>query len=96
MEFILNHKLIKYLEDNSLHNDRLYGFRKNRSTGDLKTLLSETWNRSVHFLGENKVVALDISEAFDRAWYQGLISKIKSYAVFSTFIRWLVIAHLVL
>ena len=89
MEFILNHKLMKYLEDNSLLNDRQYGFRKNRSTGDLMALMTETWNRSVHFFGEIKVVALDISKAFDRVWHQGLISKLKSYGVGNTFIRWL-------
>ena len=42
MESILNHKLMKYLEENSLLNDRQYGFRKNRSTGDLMALLTET------------------------------------------------------
>ena len=42
MESILNHKLMKYLEDNSLLNDRQYGFRKNRSTGDLMALVTET------------------------------------------------------
>ena len=89
MESILNHKLMKYLEDNSLRNDRQYGFRKNRSNGDLMALLTETWNRSVHFFGESKVVALDISNALDRLWHQGLISKVKSYGVGNTFIRWL-------
>ena len=81
MESILNHKLMKYLEDTSLLNDWQYGFRKNRSTGDLIALLTETWNRSIHFFGESKVVALDISKAFDRVWHQGL-SKVKSYGHF--------------
>ena len=85
MESILNHKLMKYLEDNSLLNDRQYGFRKNRSTCDLMALFTETWNRNVHFFGESKVVAL----AFDRVWHQGLISKVKSYGVGNPFIRWL-------
>ena len=61
---------------------------KNRCTGDLVALLTETWNRSVHFFGESKVVALDISKASDRVWHQGLISKVKSYAVGNAFIRW--------
>ena len=62
---------------------------KNRSTGDLMALLTETWYRSVHFLGESNVVAWDISKAFDRVWHQGLISKVKSYGVGNTFIQWL-------
>ena len=81
MESIRNHKLMNYLEHNSLLNDRQYGFRKNRSTGDLMALLTETWHRSVHFFGESKVVALDISKAFDWVWHQGRISKVKSYGV---------------
>ena len=40
-------------------------------------LLTETWNRSAHFFGERRV------------WHQGLISKVKSYGVGNTFIRWL-------
>ena len=68
---------MKYLEDNSLLNDRQHGFRQNRSTADLMALLTETWNRSVHFFGESKSVALDISKAFDRVWHQDLISKVK-------------------
>ena len=44
-------------------------------------LLTETWNGNVHFIGESKVVALDIFKAFYRVWHQGLISKVKSYGV---------------
>ena len=76
MEAIFNHKLMKYLEDNSLLHDHQYGFR-------------ETWNSSSNFLKEIKVVALDISKAFDRVWHQDLISSVKSYGVGNTFIRWL-------
>ena len=32
---------------------------------------------------------LNISKAFDRVWHQALISKVKSYGVGNTFIRWL-------
>ena len=53
-------------------------------------LLTETWSRGSHFFGESKIVALDISwgVAFDRVLHQGLISKVKSYGVGNTFIRW--------
>ena len=61
---------------------------KNCSSADLMVLLTETCNRSVHFFGKSKVVALDISKAFDRVWHQGLINKAKSYGIGNTFIRW--------
>ena len=51
-------------------NDRQYGFRKGRLTGDLLALLSERWNGSIHRFGEYKVTVLDISKAFDRVWHQ--------------------------
>ena len=76
MQSNLFHKLMKYLEYNSMLNDREYGFRKNRSTGTLMALLIETWKRSVHLFGESKIVALNISKAFDRVCHQGLISKV--------------------
>ena len=50
-------------------NYRQYGFENNRFTGDLMALLTETWNRSIHFFGESKLVALNIPEAFDRIWH---------------------------
>ena len=59
---------------------------QNRSTADLMALLTEIWNRSVHFFGESNVVTLDISKAFDRVWQQSLISKVKNYGVGNTFI----------
>ena len=56
MESMVNHHLVRYLESNNLLNDRQYGFRKGRSTGDLMAFLSEQWSRSIHRLGESKVV----------------------------------------
>ena len=66
MESMVNYHLVNYLESNSLLNDRQYGFRRGRSTGDLMAFLSERWSRSIHRFGESRVVALDISKAFDR------------------------------
>ena len=75
-----------------------YGFRKNRSTGDLMALLTKTWHRRVHFFGESKIVASDISTAFDRMWHNGLISKVKSYGVvlFDSYRIFFIIAQFVL
>ena len=89
METIINHKLVLYLENNALLNDRQYGFRKNRSTGDMMSLLSEIWSSGIHKFGESKVVALDISKAFDRVWHPALISKIRCYGVGQTCIQWI-------
>lgn len=89
METMINYHLVNYLEDNSLLSDRQYGFRRNRSTGDLMAFLTEQWNRSVHRLGESKVVALDISKAFDRVWHQALISKVNAFGLGRNFSRFI-------
>jgi len=65
METIINQKLSKYLETNSIISDRQYGFRPNRSTGDLLTYLTQKLNYMLQRNGEGCVVALDISKAFD-------------------------------
>ena len=93
---ILNLKLMKYQEENSLLNERQCGFRKNRSTGDLMALLTETWNGSIHFFGESNVVALDISKAFDRVWHQSLISKVLVTLLFDGYRIFFIIAEFVL
>lgn len=89
MESMINHHLVRYLESNGLLNDRQYGFRKGRSTGDLLALLSERWNGSIHRFGEAKVVALDISKAFDRVWHEALVSKLIAFGVGSHFSRFI-------
>jgi hypothetical protein len=89
MESIINQKLSRYLETNRLINDRQYGFRPNRSTGDLLTLVSHKLNSTLHLSGEACVVALDISKAFDRVWHPALLSKCKSLGLGSFFTNWI-------
>ena len=94
MESMVNFHLIRYLESKSLLNDRQYGFRRGRPMGYLQALLPEKWCNSIHHFGESKVVALDISKAFDRVWHVALLSKCialgvgdNSYRFLSSFLR---------
>src|SRR5678815_4737276 len=68
-ETLLNSPFLDHLESHSLLPDREYGFRRSRSTGDLLSYLSDLWFAALRNLGETCVVALDISEAFDRVWH---------------------------
>ena len=40
-------------------------------------------------MDESKIIALDISKAFDRVWHPALLSKVSSYGIDSSFITWL-------
>src|SRR6201990_1715513 len=81
-ESILNRKIWKHLKSSNLISNRQYGFRKERSTGDLLSLLSDSWSSGLRGFGESFAVALDISKAFDRVWHKALISKLPSFEIY--------------
>ena len=80
-ERVINNKIIGYLESSGLLSDKQYGFRHQRSTADLLTVVTERIYRALDRCGEAKSVALDISKAFDRVWHEGLLKKIHSYGI---------------
>src|SRR6201990_1638878 len=81
-ESILNRKIWNHLNTSNLISDRQYGFRKERSTGDHLSLLSNSWSSALRGFGESFAVALDISKAFDRVWPKALISKLPSFGIY--------------
>ena len=89
IETIMNYQLLNYLETHKLINDRQYGFRHQRSTGDLLSLITEKWNSSIHQFGESKAVALEISKAFDTVWHEALLTKLEAYEVANSFTSWI-------
>ena len=80
-ESVINQHLLGFLEDHSLLTDAQFGFRHSRSTGDVLALLTEHINKALDSRGEARVVALDISKAFDKVWHRGLVLKLKSYGI---------------
>nr|CAH7748768.1 unnamed protein product [Callosobruchus chinensis] len=89
MEKCFNQELMKYLELHQLINDRQYGFRHQRSTGDLLAYVTHVWNKLIHSFGEAHVVALDISKAFDQLWHASLLNKLPSYGLPVKLCDWL-------
>ena len=67
-ECFVNQQLLGYLEGNDLLTDCQYGFCHSRSTGDLLSLITDHLNAALYRRGEARVVALDISKAFDKVW----------------------------
>ena len=68
MESIINSQLLIYLEDHRLIiiNDRQYGFRHGRSTGDLVVYLTHHWTDGIESNVGDLAGSLDMAEAFNR------------------------------
>ncbi|HYT44133.1 MAG TPA: reverse transcriptase family protein [Methylomirabilota bacterium] len=89
MESIVNDHLCKHLFGLKLISNHQYGFRPKHSTLDLLTCATQNWERALDKGQEIKVVALDISRAFDSVWHNGLLSKLMSAGVGSHVYRWI-------
>ena len=64
-----------------LFSDFQYGFGSTWSTADLLTVVSDRIARAFNQSEATRDVAIDISKAFNRVWYVGLLYKLKSYLV---------------
>ena len=80
-EKLVNNRIVDRREKCSLFSDFQYGFRSSRSTADLPTVVSGRIARAFNRFGATRVVALDISKAFNRLWHAGLLHKLKSYGI---------------
>lgn len=88
LERIVNKQLMRYLEDHDLLNDRQYGFRQGRSTGDLLVYLTHRWASTIESQGEALAVSLDVAKAFDRVWHRSLLSKLPAYGIPEGLCKW--------
>ena len=87
METIITKQLLAFLETNSLLSDLQYGFRQARSTGDLLAYAVHAWSSALESYGENRVISLDISKAFDHVWHKGLLAKLPMFGLHHTLIK---------
>ncbi len=81
-ETILKKWFLKHLSSFNLLSDCQYGFRKQRSTGDLLAFHTNSWSFPLSCFGETFTVALDITKAFDRVWHESLLPKLPSYGFY--------------
>ena len=80
-ERLVDNRIVDRLERCSLFSDFQYGFGSCRSTADLLAVVSDRIARAFNRSGATRVVALDISEAFDRVWHAGLLHRLRSYGI---------------
>ena len=88
LEIPVNKRLQKHLLQNNLLSDHQFGFLPGRSTLDLIASLSQSWSKCLDDRGEVRVVALDISRAFDRVWHRGLLAKLTAMRVGGRVLSW--------
>ena len=77
----LDNRIVDHLEKLDLFSDFLYAFRSSQSTADLLTVVSDRIARAFNRSSATQGVAFDISKAFSRVWYDGLLHKFKSYGI---------------
>ena len=65
-EKLVNNRIFDHLAKCGLFSDFQYGFRSSQTTADLRTVVSDRIARAFIRSGATRVVALDISKAFDR------------------------------
>ena len=73
----VNNRIVDDLEKSGLFSDFQYGFRSSRLIADHLTVVSDRIARAFNRCGATRVVALDLSEAFDRVWHAGLFHKLR-------------------
>ena len=74
-ESVINKGVIDHLVKNNLLSDVQYGFRSSRSTADVLTVITHRISEAMAKGNHTRVVALDISKAFDKVWHKGLLHK---------------------
>src|SRR5574343_1419242 len=89
LEKIVNDHLMRQLENNNLLSSYQFGFRKNRSTCDLLTYLTQTWTDALDEGNEILILTLDFAKAFDKVWHEGLKSKFDNFGIPGKIKRWL-------
>ena len=88
-KLLVNRRLISHLESNSVLSPKQTGYRKFRSTDDQLTYLAQHIEDA--FQKKKKVLAVffDLSNAFDKAWKEGLIVKLLRTGVRCKMYMWI-------
>ena len=90
MERILNHRLIWYLEKQNMLINEQAGFRKQRSTEDQVTYISQLIEDGFQKKQQSMTVWLDLEKAFEKVWTEGLILKLIKLKVSHNMLRWII------
>ena len=90
MEVIVNRSLMGFLEQNYILPTNQYGFRQGLGTQDLLTPLHHRWSTVSAQGGAVRVVAVDITGAFDKVSHPGVLYKVQPDGVSGMLLDWLI------
>ena len=89
MECMVNRRLQHYLEKNGLLFPSQSDFRKNRSTEDQVTLLTQNIENGFQQKMRTLAVFVDLTKAFDKVWKEGLLFKLLRKRVCGNMYSWI-------
>ena len=72
---------MRYSDAHNVLRDVQYGFRSSRATADVLTVISHRISEALNSSFEGRVIALDISKAFDQVWHRGILCKLTGYGI---------------
>jgi exonuclease III len=88
LERIVSNRIYKFVESNNLLHETQSGFRKNRSTIDNLTLLTQKIVETLNRKKKLCAIFFDISKAFDKLWRAGIFYKMYKMNIPSTLVKW--------
>ena len=89
MERMVNRRLQHHLEKNGLLSPSQSGFRKNKSTEDQVTLLTQDIENGFQQRMKTLAVFVDLTKAFDKVWEEGLLFKLLRKRVCGNMYSWI-------
>jgi hypothetical protein len=87
-ERIINNRLYSFVESNKLISFAQSGFRKHRSTKDNITFLTQKVIESFNRKKNVCCLFFDISKAFDKVWWKGLLYKLTQMKTHRYIVNW--------
>ena len=88
VERIVYKALLTYCLTNDFPPHLQFGFLPKRSTNDALLLITQQIQDNLGKGFESRLIALDLSAAFDNVWHTGLLAKLQNCGITGDLLRW--------
>jgi len=76
-EVFIHRKILRFMEENNICNDRQFGFKNKHSTVHALSIFSSDVTNSINRRSGTIAVSIDTEKAFDTTWQKGIAYKMK-------------------